>query len=63
MNLQGLKRKKMLYRLHTGSDLLARGGHLLTRATDPSRGPVLVPDERHWEFLFLMTWLCNLLKV
>lgn len=46
MSLQGLKQKRMLHRLHTESDLLARGGHLLMKATDPRHCPVLVNDER-----------------
>lgn len=46
MSLQGLKRRKMLCRPHTGSDLLVKGGHLLMKATDPKHHPVLVNDER-----------------
>lgn len=62
MNLQGLKQKKMLHHLHTGSDLLAKGGYLLMKATDLSCGLLIVNDKGHWESLSVMTWLCNLLK-
>ncbi|KAK2493381.1 hypothetical protein MC885_020968 [Smutsia gigantea] len=49
MSLQGLKRKKMLRGLHTGSDLLGRGGPLLLKATDPDQDRVSVNEEEaHW---------------
>lgn len=48
MSRQVLKQKKTLRHPHTGSDLLAKGGHLLMKATDPSHRPVLVNDERQW---------------
>lgn len=35
MSHQALKQKKTLRHPHTGSDLLAKGGRLLMKATDP----------------------------
>lgn len=46
MSRQALRPKKTLRHLHTGSDLLGKGGHLLMKATDPHHGPVLVNDGR-----------------
>lgn len=52
MNLQDLKLKRTLPHLHTGSDLLATGGYLLRKATDPHRHPVGVADERQRSSVF-----------
>lgn len=58
MSLQGLKLKKTLPPLHTESDLLAKGGHLLMKATDPRHSRVLVKDEKAVaNFCLLVTWL------
>lgn len=46
MSHQGLKQKKNLHPLHTGSDRHAKGGHLLMKAIDLRHGPLLVNDER-----------------
>jgi len=48
MSRQALRPKKTLHHLHTGSDLLGKGGHPLMKATDPSPSPILVNDERQW---------------
>lgn len=50
MSLQDLRRKKMLHRLRTGSGLLARGGPLPMKATEPA-GPVMANDQGFWESL------------
>lgn len=58
MSLQVLKQKRMLPCLHTGSDLLVRGGHLLRKATDPGHVQGGVNDERHLgAFIFHDFWL------
>lgn len=50
MSLQGLRLKKMLHRLRTGSGPLARGGPLRMKATEPA-GPVIANDQGSWESL------------
>lgn len=56
MNLQGLKLKRTLPHLHTGSELLATGGCPLRRVTDPT---VIL-----WEWLMEGSdpWSLQLLK-